>query len=542
MSTSNLSRQAQEHKLHHEDESAFVLPARRSSSIRDQLAAWHANRGGKSFLRCMIPSLRQPVAGEEPETKNPFKIIRTVPLFGWLMFFSGWLAWTVDGYDFFCVSLTLDSLAEQFDVDPSSITTAITLTLLFRSLGAVIIGLCADRYGRKWTLVFNCLLIMVFELGSGFVNTYQQFLAVRSLFGIAMGGIWGCAAATGLENVPPIARGLCSGILQQGYACGYLLAAVINLTVVQRSKYHWRAIYFFGAGLSLLAAIVRACLPESKQFIVAREEARAKNISSKQASKNFIRELGNMFRTNWLRWIWAVCLMTFFNFFSHGSQDLYPTYLKTTKGLSSSLASKATIISNCGAIVGGTIAGHVSQFVGRRFAILVCCIYTACWIPLWILPDSFAGLAAGGFFIQSGVQGAWGIVPVYLGEVAPPAFRALFGGLCYQLGNMASAGSAQIEADAGKSLKLAGTDIPDYAAINGILIGAVIAFGIIVVFLGPEADGSHFEKAKVAIERGGGEVAPTELFENNAAVKRQSLDKPDLSHIEKSEVQHKEMA
>lgn len=179
MSTSNLSRQTQEHELHHEDESAFVLPARRSSSIRDQLAAWHANRGGKSFLRCMIPSLRQPVAGEEPETKNPFKIIRTVPLFGWLMFFSGWLAWTVDGYDFFCVSLTLDSLAEQFDVDPSSITTAITLTLLFRSLGAVIIGLCADRYGRKWTLVFNCLLIMVFELGSGFVNTYQQFLAVR---------------------------------------------------------------------------------------------------------------------------------------------------------------------------------------------------------------------------------------------------------------------------------------------------------------------------------------------------------------------------
>lgn len=224
MSTSHLPHHAQEQKIRHEDESEFALPARRSSSIRDQLAAWHANRGDRSFLRCMIPSLRQPVAGEEPETKNPFKIIRAVSPFGWLMFFSGWLAWTIDGYDFFCVSLTLDSLAEQFDVSPSSITTAITLTLLFRSLGAVIIGLCADRYGRKWTLVFNCLLIMVFELGSGFVNTYQQFLAVRSLFGIAMGGIWGCAAATGLENVPPIARGLCSGILQQGYSCGYLLA------------------------------------------------------------------------------------------------------------------------------------------------------------------------------------------------------------------------------------------------------------------------------------------------------------------------------
>ncbi|WVO16608.1 hypothetical protein L204_104287 [Cryptococcus depauperatus] len=522
------------------DGESDTLPARQhSASAKDQLAVWHANRGTKPFWRCMIPSVRQPVGGEEPETKNPFKIIRTVSGFGWLMFFSGWLAWTVDGYDFFCVSLTLQELAKQFDVSSKSITTAITLTLLFRSLGAVIIGLCADRFGRKWTLVCNCLLIMVFELGSGFVNTYKQFLAVRSLFGIAMGGIWGTAASTGLENIPPIARGLCSGILQQGYACGYLLAAVINLTVVQHSRYHWRAIYFFGAGFSLLAAIIRACLPESELYILARAEAKAKGISSNQATKNFIRELGNMFRTNWLRWIWGVCLMTFFNFFSHGSQDLYPTYLKVTKGFTSRQASIATIISNCGAITGGTIAGYASQYIGRRFAILICCAWTAAWIPLWILPSNFGGLSAGGFFIQSGVQGAWGIVPVYLSEVAPPAFRALYGGLVYQLGNMASAGSAQIEADAGESLKLKGTNIPDYAAINGILIGAVIAFGIVVVICGPEADGSHFESAKVAYEKGGGEVDPTQLIEVH-----QRHEKPELEHvetIEKAGHQHKEI-
>ncbi|WVQ83141.1 hypothetical protein IAT38_005279 [Cryptococcus sp. DSM 104549] len=517
-----------EPKEDHDGDSEDHMPIRhKSASIKDQLRGWHANRGDKSFLYSMVPRLRQPLDGEVAETKNPIKIFRSVSGFGWLMFFSGWLAWTVDGYDFFCVSLTLDSLAEQFDVSPKSITTAITLTLLFRSLGAVVIGLLADRYGRKWVLVANCLLIAVLELGSGFVNTYKEFLAVRSLFGIAMGGIWGCAAATGLENVPPIARGLCSGILQQGYACGYLLAAVINLTVVQHSRYHWRSIFFFGAGISVLAAIVRACLPESRQFLLAKEEAKASGLTGKEQSKAFVRELGNMFRTNWLRWIWGVCLMTFFNFFSHGSQDLYPTYLKTTKGLSSSLASKATIISNCGAIVGGTIAGYMSQYVGRRFAIIACACYTACWIPLWILPDTFGGLAAGGFFIQSGVQGAWGIVPVYLGEVSPPAFRALFAGLCYQLGNMASAGSAQIEADAGESLKLNGTETPDYAAINGILIGAVIAFGLIVVFLGPEADGSHFEQAKVATQRQAGEVDASEL------VDRPLEDKPEAHHVEK---------
>jgi SHS family lactate transporter-like MFS transporter len=149
-----------------------------------------------------------------------------------------------------------------------------------------------------------------------------------------------------------------------------------------------------------------------------------------------------------------------FNFFSHGSQDLYPTYLTTTKKLSSALASKATIISNCGAIVGGTIAGYASQYMGRRLAIFVCLVYTACWIPLWILPSSFGGLSAGGFFIQSGVQGAWGIVPIYLGEISPPAFRASFAGLAYQLGNMASSGAAQIEADAGASLKLAVSAMP----------------------------------------------------------------------------------
>jgi SHS family lactate transporter-like MFS transporter len=225
--------------------------------------------------------------------------------------------------------------------------------------------------------------------------------------------------------------------LQQGYAAGYLLAAVINLTVVPKSPYTWRSLYFIGAGFSLAAAIIRAVLPESRQFLIAREEAKAANISSAQATKRFLLEVGSMLKTNWIRCIWAICMMTGesprqenadflgFNFFSHGSQDLYPTYLQTSKHLSSALASKVTIISNCGAIVGGTIAGYASQYMGRRLAIFACLVYTACWIPLWILPSSFGGLAAGGFFMQSGVQGAWGVVPIYLGEISPPAFRAV---------------------------------------------------------------------------------------------------------------------
>ncbi|WVF69702.1 hypothetical protein IAT40_004481 [Kwoniella sp. CBS 6097] len=498
---------------------------RHSASIKDQLATWHANRGNKSFVRAMIPSpFREKVPGEIEVPKNPITLFRMVSPFAWLMFFSGWLAWTIDGYDFFCVSLTLDALAEQFEVKPKAITTAITLTLLFRSLGAVIFGILSDRYGRKWPLVTVMLLIMALELGSGFCNTYKEFLAVRSLFGVCMGGVWGAASQTALENVPVAARGLLSGIMQQGYAVGYLLAAVINLTVVQTTKPHWRTIYFFGAGFSFLAAMVRAFLPESEQFIIAREEAKASGRTGKETSKAFLKELGAMFRTNWVRWIWAVCFMTFFNFFSHGSQDLYPTYLKTTKHLTAKQASKATIIANCGAIAGGSIAGYASQYVGRRFAILVCAFWTAAFLPLWILPNTFGGLAAGGFFVQAGVQGAWGVVPIFLAEVSPPAFRALFAGLAYQLGNMASSGAAQIEADAGESLKLKGTNIPDYAAITGILLGAVIAWGIITTICAPEADGSHFEQAKTATQAGGGHADPTEMF-----------DKPVHEHVEKAE-------
>lgn len=198
--------------------------------------------------------------------------------------------------------------------------------MLFRSLGAVIFGVLADRFGRKWTLVGNLVLICVFELATGFVNDFQAFLAVRALFGIAMGGIWGQSAATALENVPVQARGLLSGIvsvswllnnlhflisqLQQGYACGYLLAAVINLTVVQSSPYGWRSLYFIGAGFSLAAAIVRACLPESRQFLLAREEAKERHQTSGQATKSFFREIGAMLKSNWIRCIWGICMMT----------------------------------------------------------------------------------------------------------------------------------------------------------------------------------------------------------------------------------------
>jgi SHS family lactate transporter-like MFS transporter len=409
------------------------------------------------------------------------------------------------------VSLSVTNLSKQFDRDTTDITRAITLTLLFRSLGAVVFGILSDRYGRKYPLVGNLLLVSVLELGAGFTQTYAQFLAVRSLFGIGMGGIWGLAASTALENLPIETRGLASGVLQEGYAVGYLIAAVINLFLVPEQSHSWRALFWCASGISAFAALIRLALPESAVFMQAKKDARLReerlgpNAESK--TKIFIKETKKMLKNHWMLCIYAVLLLTGFNFLSHGSQDLYPTYLEVSKGFSSHDATISTIIGNCGAIAGGAIAGFFSQYIGRRLTIIICILLVACFIPLWIIPSSFGALSAGAFCIQVGVQGAWGVIPIFLTEISPPAFRATFPGVAYQVGNMISSASAQIEATGGDNIKttLNGKVVPNYATVQGILIGVVAAFTLVVTLFGPENHGSQFEKHRAAFEEGGGD-------------------------------------
>jgi len=385
------------------------------------------------------------------------------------------------------------------------------LTLLFRSVGAIIFGMLSDRFGRKWPLVWNLILVSILELGAGFVQTYQQFLALRSLFGIGMGGIWGLAAATALENLPVEARGIASGVLQEGYAVGYLIAAVVNLFLVPEVSASWRSLFWTASGMSLFAAFIRILLPESEVFLRAKAIEKAKGTNTTKKTKIFVQETKAMLKKHWLLCIYAVLLMTGFNFLSHGSQDLYPTYLEKSKNFSTHDATVATIIGNCGAIAGGAFAGWLSQYIGRRLTIVIHILLVAVFIPLWIIPTSFSALSAGAFCIQFGVQGAWGVIPIQLSEMSPPAFRATFPGVAYQVGNMVSSASAQIESTGGDHLKTTiiesgkPTVVPDYAKVQGILIGVVAAFVLIVTIVGPENHGSHFEKAKTAFEEGAAE-------------------------------------
>jgi SHS family lactate transporter-like MFS transporter len=468
--------------------------------------------------------------------------MREITLVQWALFFSGWLAWTCDAIDFFSVSLSVTNLETTFNKSAHQITTAITLTLLVRSAGAVIFGILSDRFGRKWPLVFNLVLCAVLELGAGFVQTFSQFLALRSLFGIAMGGIWGMAAATALENLPVEVRGLASGVIQQGYAFGYLIAAVINLTVVP--NHGWRSLFWCASGISIFAAFVRALLPESEVFLRAKEMERARGTNTSKKTKVFLHETKVMLKRHWILCIYSVLLMTGFNYLSHGSQDLYPTYLQTSKNFTPHNATVATIIGNLGAIAGGAVAGYVSQYIGRRLTIIIFVLLVGVFIPLWIIPTTFSALSAGAFCVQFGVQGAWGVIPILLAEMSPPAFRATFPGVAYQLGNMVSSASAQIEATAGDHLKTTiikkgvRTVVPDYATVQGILIGVVAAFVICTTVFAPENHGAHFEKAKAAFEEGAGRDELEDEFVPGSGMRKEAVSPEMSEHDEKRSIQH----
>ncbi|KAF2708099.1 putative carboxylic acid transporter protein like protein [Pleomassaria siparia CBS 279.74] len=447
---------------------------------------------------------------QSPEPlKNPFTLFAQLSVKDWIFFVVGFLAWTADAFDFHALSIQTTKLAKYYHRTNTDITTAITLTLLLRSIGAALFGLAGDKYGRKWPMVINMLVLGLLQIATIYAKTFQQFLAVRSLFGLFMGGVYGNAIAMALENCPVNARGLMSGILQQGYSFGYVVAACANLGVGGSTE-SWKTVFWIGAGLSIAIGLVRICFPESKQFIEAKKaghQAKAPGV--------FWAETKKMLKQEWKMCIYCIILMTWFNYYSHTSQDSYTTFMLTQKHLLNAPATRASILMKTGACVGGTIIGYLSQFVGRRRAMVVAAILSACMIPAWILPEGERSLSASGFFIQFFIQGAWGVIPIHLNELSPPAFRSSFPGLTYQLGNMISSPSAQIVNAIAESHQVR-TNQGKLASAYGPTMGiatAIIALGIAVTAaLGPEKRGRKFDTVgpSVAeipakdIEQGGG--------------------------------------
>ncbi|WVW79671.1 hypothetical protein I302_101640 [Kwoniella bestiolae CBS 10118] len=452
-----------------------------------------------------------PPKHERRKATNPFKLMTMLTPLQWCFFLAGWFAWIIDAIDFFAVSLASTRLATYFHKTAADVSLAITLTLLLRGVGALIFGLLSDRYGRKWPLIANLLLLAIVSLGTGFIKTFKQFLGVRALFGCLMGGPWGMAVSLALENMPVECRGLFSGLIQLGYPTGYLVIACINLNKHVAAVTGWRNLFYAGAAFSTFAAVFRLVLPESTWFAEQKRLQKASGVETTESRKNtlFLREVGRMARRHWVRCVYGILFMSAFNFYSHGSQDLYPTYLQKSKGLSAHQSTVITIISNVGSICGCFLGGWISQFLGRRLTMIAFALFMGCMIPLWLIPDTFSGLAAGGFFVQFGVQGAYGIVPVYLSEISPPAFRAMWPGVAYQVGNMVASASAQIEATAGERLKDPKTGLPEYGRVSAILIGAAAGVLILLCLFGLEQHSSHYEEEAPAFA-----VGPEKYFDD----------------------------
>jgi SHS family lactate transporter-like MFS transporter len=410
------------------------------------------------------------------------KFMAISPLSGWTnaqkrVVVATFLGWSLDAFDFFLLVFVLKDIAAEFHTDISDVTLAILLTLAMRPIGAFIFGRAADRWGRRPTLMVNILLYSILEFASGFAPSLTVLIILRALYGVAMGGEWGVGASLTMESIPPHARGFVSGLLQSGYPTGYFMASIVYGGLFQYIG--WRGMFMVGIIPALLVFYIRRNVPESPSW-------------SKEAAV----ERGStwtVLKSHWRLGIYAVVLMTGFNFFSHGTQDLYPTFLQVEHSLSPHAVGIIAVIYNIGAICGGILFGTLSERFGRRRCIIISALLCLPVIPLWAFSDSAALLAVGAFLMQFFVQGAWGVVPVHLNELSPDTARGTFPGFVYQLGNLLASVNATLQA--GIATHFGG----NYGLALALVAGTVAVIIAVLTAVGTEAKGVVFAKAKTSV-------------------------------------------
>ena len=393
-------------------------------------------------------------------------------------FLACFLGWALDALDFFLLTFVLIPVAHDFGRSIPQVAFAIALTLMMRPVGAFIFGLLGDRFGRRIPLMADIIFYSLMELLTAFAPNFTVFLILRALFGIGMGGEWGLGASLAMESLPTPARGLFSGILQQGYAFGYLLAALVYWIIFP--FFGWRGLFVAGALPAILVIYIRAHVPESPIW----ERHRSRKQGTPFSVTQFVKQHGKLF-------IYAVLLMTAFNYMSHGTQDLYATFLEKQRGFGVSQKSIITIVYAIGAICGGTVIGFMSQRWGRRRSIILSAVCGMLLIPIWIFAPATGLLVLGGFLMQFMVQGAWGVVPVHLNELSPPDFRGTFPGLAYQLGNCAAAFAAQQQAWLAEHFRTVDGN-PNYALTMALVESVVFLAIIILAAIGREERGKEF--------------------------------------------------
>jgi len=380
---------------------------------------------------------------------------------------AAYLGWTLDAFDFFLMVFMFEDIARDLHSSTQVVVTAVLLTLGMRPIGAFVFGRLADRFGRKPALTWNIVAFSVLEMASGFAPTMTTLLIVRALFGVAMGGEWGVGSALAMESIPASARGFVSGLLQVGYPSGFFLASLAVYLLYDRLG--WRYMFVLGVAPAVLAFFIRRGIDESPAWHAEPRGARP--------------AIGPLLRRHWKLAAYAVLLMTAFNFFSHGSQDAYPKFLKVEHHFNTQLTSLLTAIGNVGAICGGLFFGTLSQAIGRRRAIMIAALLALPVLPIWAFGSTPLMLGAGAFLMQISVQGAWGVIPVHLNELSPPEIRGTFPGFVYQLGNLLAAVNLNLQ------VAIAEAHGNDYGrALSGV-VGTVAILIVLLVFFGPERRG-----------------------------------------------------
>ena len=390
-------------------------------------------------------------------------------------FLAAVLGWTMDAFDYFIVVFVYAAIAKDFHVTLTTVAFVTTATLIMRPVGALIFGLWADRVGRRRPLIVDVCFYSVIGFLCAFAPNFTVLVILRLLYGIGMGGEWGLGASLAMEKIPTSRRGFFSGILQEGYSFGYLLAAVANLVVVTELGLSWRWLFGLSIIPALISLIIRSRVKESEVW----EQTQAKLKSTKTKMRDILLN-GKIIR----RFVYLILLMTAFNWMSHGTQDIYPNFLKSGLHLSATTATVIPIVYNVGAIVGGLTFGTLSEKFGRRYTIIFCAVLGLPIIPLFAYSTSIAMLCLGSFLMQLAVQGAWGVIPAHLTEMSPDAIRGFYPGVTYQLGNCLAAFNLPIQqalaASHGYPFALTVTIVP-------VLIAVVV-----LTFFGKEAKGVEF--------------------------------------------------
>jgi MFS transporter, SHS family, lactate transporter len=391
---------------------------------------------------------------------------------------ASYLGWTLDAFDFFLMVFMLSAIAKEFGTDVKAVSYGIFLTLAARPIGAFCFGWLAEHFGRRPVLMADIVFFSVFELASGFAPTLTSLLVLRFLFGVGMGGEWGLGASLVMESIPAKLRGPVSGLLQSGYPSGYFVASLVFYLLFDRIG--WRGMFMVGVAPALLVLLIRMHVKESPVF----EARRGK------AVPNPIMELVR----HWKIALYLVVLMTAFNFFSHGTQDLYPTFLQKQHHFDTHTTGLLAAVMNLGAIVGGITFGIWSERIGRKRAIIIASLLALPIIPLWAYSSTPLLLALGGFLMQVAVQGAWGIIPVHLNELSPPLARSLFPGFAYQLGNLIASKNAPIQAGIAEGRG------DNYSLALALVCGITAVIIVIWTALGPERKNADFTADAKAAE------------------------------------------